>query len=341
MSPQQPFDINTLLALMGGMGKKSKSNLTGMSSMLNFFDNPMVGLLTGSFDPLSQQDQQDVPTMDTYDIIANNPEESKSVLEIARQIVDEGKPYFQVSHFIDNNLADFGGYLPEELKNIAKTLDSEKKARDTALSKNKNTNMFSKAGLPNVTEQYSDNPSLVKFNSSANNYTSSLIDQAYSLFSQAEQQKKNSKFKGRGSTTGYNQQDLLNAMRKAGFDKKTEQYKTASNLKADENGLIAGANLDTVKGLVGDQFKTKRDLRNLKPKTVGPKAGQKEYGDLSDPETLANYFAIQSKIQSGNQLARKAREYKGGLINQAESQGRTPLMDTLAKRMMQIRSITG
>jgi hypothetical protein len=341
MSDQQSFDMNSLLALMGGMGKKSKSNLSGMSSMLNFFDNPLVGLLTGSFDPLSQQSQEDVPTMNTYDIIANNPDESKSVLEIAKQIVDEGKPYFQVAHFIDNNLADFGGYLPEELKNIAKTLDSEKKARDTALSKNKKTDIFSKAGLPNVTEQYSDNPSLVKFNGTANDYTSGLIDQAASLFSQADQLKKSGKFKGRQSTTGYNQKDLLNAMRKAGFDKTTQQYKTASGLKADQNGLIAGANLDTVKGLVGNQFKTDYDLRKLKPKTVGAKASQKEYGDLSDPEALANYFAIQSKIQSANQLATKAMDYKSGIINQAERAGHTPLMDTLAKRMMQIRSITG
>jgi hypothetical protein len=338
MSNQQPFDINSLLA-MALMGKKGKSNLSGMSSMLNFFDNPMVGLLTGSFDPLSQQ-QQDIPTMDTYDNIANNPNESKSVLEIAKQIVDEGKPYFQVAHFIDNNLADFGGYLPEELKNIAKTLDSEKKARDKAMSKTK-TDIFSKAGLPNVTEKYSDNPDLVKFNPVANDYVSGLIDQASSLMSQADQLKKSGSFKGRQSTTGYSQKDLLSAMKKSGFDSKTKQYQTASSLKPDEHGLITGANLDTVKSLLGDQFKTDYDLRKLKPKTIGPKASQKEYGDLSDPEALANYFAIQSKIQSANKLATKASDYKSGIVNQAEAKGQTPLMDTLAKRMMQIRAITG
>jgi hypothetical protein len=309
--------------------------------MLNFFDNPLVGLLTGSFDPLSQQSQEDVPTMNTYDIIANNPDESKSVLEIAKQIVDEGKPYFQVAHFIDNNLADFGGYLPEELKNIAKTLDSEKKARDTALSKNKKTDIFSKAGLPNVTEQYSDNPSLVKFNGTANDYTSGLVDQAASLFSQADQLKKSGKFKGRQSTTGYSQKDLLKAMGKQGWTSDTPAFQTVSKLKADERGLLTGANLDQVNQLLGKRLTSDYELRKIKPKTIGPKASQKEYGDLSDPDALANYFAIQSKIQSANQLATKAMDYKSGIINQAERAGHTPLMDTLAKRMMQIRSITG
>jgi len=334
----QTFDMSNILPLLL-LSKQGKSNLSGINSMANYLDNPFVGLLTGSFDPLSQQ-QQNVPEMETYNSIANNPEEAKSVLEVAKQIVDEDKPYYQVAHFIDNNLADFGGYLPEDLKNIARTLESEKKTRNNALANSK-MDMFGKAGLPNITERYSDNPNLVQFNDIANDYTSRLVDQAMSLMSQAEQQKKTARFKGRQTTTGYSQKDLLKAMGKEGWTSDTPAFQTVSKLKADERGLLTGANLDQVKQLLGKNLTSDYELRKVKPKTIGPKASQKEYGDLSDPEALANYFAIQSKIQSANKLAKQALDYKSGIINQVEAQGRTPLMDTLAKRVTNTRKVTG
>jgi hypothetical protein len=377
MSPQpQPFDINPLIQMML-LSKQGKNNMGDMSSMVNFLDNPWLGILTGSYDPLTQQQQQDVPASETYDYIASDPNSPLALKRVAQMIVEENLPVHVVKNEIKNMKID-GGYNQDDLNEVANKLVSER--ADVAKAKNSSAknNMFSKAGFSDYTEQYSDNPELAPFNPEARNYMSSLAQQASSLRGQADFDTKNiagqnKKLAGQNLNAEQiqkllkqNAKEMLrgpnansriskeNLSRMLPFQtigrifdnpfNNDEPFFSKKGTLLDKSGR--GANEQQVK----DSMKKEKELKSQLAKAKayekkygkGSKAPVNEvYGDLRDPKNLAKYFEIQSKIQTANQLERQAKEYGGSVISNAEQQGRTPFMDQLTQRMLATRLTTG
>lgn len=375
-NPSQPFDINPLLQMML-LSKQGKSNMGDMSSMINFLDNPWLGILTGSYDPLSQQSQQDIPTSETYDYIANDPNSPLALKRVAQMVVEENLPVHVVKNEIKNMKID-GGYSTDELNDVANKLVSERADVAKAKDSSAKSNMFSKAGFPNYTEQYSDNPELAPFDPEARKYMSSLSDQASSLRGQAdfdtrniagqnkklaaqnlnaEQIQKLLKQNAKEMLRGPNVNSRIskeNLSRMLPFQtigrifdnpfNNDEPFFSKKGTLLDKSGR--GANEQQVK----DNQKKEKQLKSQLAKAKayekkygkGSKAPVNEvYGDLRDPANLAKYFEIQSKIQTANQLERQAKEYGGSVISKAEQQGRTPFMDQLTQRMLATRLTTG
>lgn len=376
MSPQPMPDINPLLAMML-LSKQGKNNLGDMSSMANFLDNPWLGILTGSYDPLSQQNQQDIPASETYDYIANDPNSPLALKRVAQMVVEENLPVHVVKNEIKKMKID-GGYNQDELNDVANKLVSERadvaKAKDSS-SKN---NMFSKAGFSNYTEQYSDNPELAPFNPEARNYMSTLAQQASSLRGQADFDTKNIagqnkklaaqnlnaeeiqkllKQNAKEMLRGPNKNSRIskeNLSRMLPFQtigrifdnpfNNDEPFFSKKGTLLDKSGR--GANEQQVKDAMKKEKQLKSQLAKAKAYEKkygkGSKAPVNEvYGDLRDPENLAKYFEIQSKIQTANQLERQAKEYGGSIITKAEQEGRTPFTDQLTQRMLATRLATG
>lgn len=370
----QPFDINPLLQMML-LSKKGKSNMGDMSSMANFLDNPWLGILTGSYDPLSQQSQQDIPTSETYDYIVSDPNSPLTVKRVAQMVVEEGLPVHVVQNEIKNMKTE-AGYGLEELKSLANTLVSERANVAKAKDSSAKSNMFSKAGFSNYTEQYSDNPELAPFDPEARKYMSTLSNQASSMRGEAESAirnmsgqnkkiagqnlnseqiqkllKQNAKemLRGPNVNSRISKENLSRMLPSIGriFDNpfnNDEPFFSIKGTLLDKSGR--GANEQQVK----DNQKKDKQLKSQLAKAKayekkhgkGSKAPVNEvYGDLRDPQNLAKYFEIQSKIQTANQLERQAKKYGGSVISKAEQQGRTPFMDQLTQRMLATRLTTG
>ena len=371
------FDINPLIQMML-LSKQGKNNMGDMSSMVNFLDNPWLGILTGSYDPLSQQQQEDVPASETYDYIASDPNSPLALKRVAQMVVEENLPVHVVKNEIKNMKID-GGYSQDELNDVANKLVSERADVAKAKSSSAKNNMFSKAGFSDYTEQYSDNPELAPFNPEARNYMSSLAQQVASLRGQADFDTKNiagqnkklagqnlnadqikalmkqtAKQRGKGTTSRFD--GLLDDMLPFGviqkvFDNPFNNEGPFFSLEGtglDRSGKneLRGKNTDVMKS----QIKKEKELKSALAKAQsyekkygkGSKAPINEvYGDLRDPKNLAKYFEIQSKIQTANQLERQAKEYGGSIISNAEQQGRTPFMDQLTQRMLATRLTTG
>lgn len=378
-NPSQPFDINPLLQMML-LSKKGKSNMGDMSSMANFLDNPWLGILTNSYDPLSQQQQQeDMPSSETYDYIASDPNSPLAAKRVAQMVFEENLPIHVVKNEIKKMNID-GGFGTEEMESLANTLVSERADVAKAKSSSAKNNMFSKAGFSNYTEQYSDNPALAPFNPEARNYMSTLAQQAASLRGQADFDTKNIAGQNKKlASQNLNSDQIKALMKQTG----KERMKAGSNSRFD--GLLddmlpfgviqkvfdnpfnnegpffslEGTGLDRsakneLRGKnrkeIQDVIKKEKELKSALAKAQsyekkhgkGSKAPINEvYGDLRDPNNLAKYFEIQSKIQTANQLERQAKEYGGSVISNAEQQGRTPFMDQLTQRMLATRLTTG
>lgn len=373
----QPFDINPLLQMML-LSKQGKSNMGDMSSMINFLDNPWLGILTGSYDPLSQQQQQeDIPSSPNYDYIASDPNSPLTVKRVAQMVVEEGLPIHVVQNEI-KGMRNEGGYGQDELKSLANTLVSERANVAKAKESSAKSNMFSKAGFPNYTEQYSDNPELAPFNPEARKYMSTLAQQASSLRGQADfDTRKNARQNEKLAAQNLNAEEIQKLLKQNAkemlrgpnknsriskenlsrmlpfqtigriFDNpfnNDEPFFSKKGTLLDKSGR--GANEQQVKDYQKKEKQLKSQLAKAKAYEKkygkGSKAPVNEvYGDLRDPENLAKYFEIQSKIQTANQLERQAKEYGGSVISNAEQQGRTPFMDQLTQRMLATRLTTG
>jgi len=361
-------DMNNLLALMAQMSKQGKSNLSGMSSMTNFMDNPWIGLLTGTFDPLSQQSQQDIPESTLYNGIISDPTSPLTLQRVAQAIFEENQPVLKVQNEI-NSMVEDGIYSKDELKSWASQLAAEKADVDKAKTTSSKNNMFAKAGLPNVTEQYSDNPSLAPFSDEARNFMSTLGNQASSMRGEAKSSIKNMAGQNKKLSDQNLNVDEINKLIKQnakGFVKKTggstfgfSALKRVfggddTKYKKLDDGTIVGTKPSTSKE-DSKQSRSKFETEDKRLKSLLAKAGEYEkkygkgkkapvnatYGDLSNPENLAKYFEIQSKIQTANQLDKRASDYGGSVISDAERSGRNPLMDQMAQRMLAIRLAMG
>jgi len=370
------FDINPLIQMML-LSKQGKNNMGDMSSMVNFLDNPWLGILTGSYDPLSQQQQEDVPASETYDYIASDPNSPLALKRVAQMVVEENLPVHVVKNEIKNMKID-GGYSQDELNDVANKLVSERADVAKAKSSSAKNNMFSKAGFSDYTEQYSDNPELAPFNPEARNYMSSLAQQVASLRGQADFDTKNIAGQNKKlAEQNLNAEDIQKLLKQNAkemlrgpnknsriskdnlsrmlpfqtigriFDNPFNNDEPFFSLKGtllDKSGR--GANEQQVKDAMKKEKQLKSELAKAKAYEKkygkGSKAPVNEvYGDLRDPKNLAKYFEIQSKIQTANQLERQAKEYGGSIISNAEQQGRTPFMDQLTQRMLATRLTTG
>jgi len=68
-----------------------------------------------------------------------------------------------------------------------------------------------------------------------------------------------------------------------------------------------------------------------------PKSFSSSFGDLSKKKNLENYLRTVGAEQEANRLAKQAMDLQYQAIADAESQGRTPLMDMLAQRILASR----
>jgi len=345
-SPQ--FDMNSLLQMFL-LSKQGKNNLSNMSSMAGFLDNPWIGVLTGTYDPLSQQ--ADIPESFNYDYIANDPNESLTAKRVAQMVVEEGLPMHVVRNEIDNMATD-DKYSADELKSLANTLASEKADVDKAKSNVNKNSIFAKAGIPEITERYSDNPDLAPFDEQTRSYVSNLKDLASK--SRAKGESLGKSFVTNTSGSGLDPKNLIaNIMQRGGLqpvDLPGRLTKSIAKAKKNEFGLIDKATAIKLVNEMGSSRDPKKQetvkkklmkvISSTDPKTY-TKTAKQQYGDLSNPKNLAKYFEWQSAVQSANQLEKQANDYRDATIAKAEQAGRTPTMDQVAQRMFATRLATG
>lgn len=347
MSPPQ-FDMNSLLQMFL-LSKQGKNNLGDMSSMAGFIDNPWIGVLTGTYDPLSQQ--ADIPESFNYDYIANDPNESLTAKRVAQMVVEEGLPMHVVRNEIDNMATD-DKYSADELKSLANTLASEKADVDKAKSNVNKNSIFAKAGIPEITERYSDNPDLAPFDEQTRSYVSNLKDLASKSRVKGESLGKS--FVTNTSGSGLDPKNLIaNILQRGGLqpvDMPGRLTKSIAGAKKNEFGLIdKAAAIKLVNEMGSDRDPKKQEavkkklfkvISSTDPKTY-TKTSKQQFGDLSNPKNLAKYFEWQSAVQSANQLEKQANDYRDTTIAKAEQAGRTPTMDQVAQRMFATRLATG
>ena len=360
-------DLSSMLPFLV-QGKQGKSNLSALMAMLGALDNPFLGVMSGAYDPLSQQSQgQDIPESPIYDDINMTPESPATLKRVAQVVVDENLPLHRVNKIIEDMQVD-SSYSTEDLKSVASQLYSEKNARDAAMNKSKSDNLFAKAGLPNITEQYSDNPALAPFNAEALNYMNELGGTASSLRGQADYATRN--------IAGANKKAAAQNLNVEQIQKLLKDN-AKQFVKQNNKAQVAGDMLSGAKTALGKMFvapalaplfgkdfpksdgaekkkimdyqKKEKELKSALAKAKqyetkygkGTKAPINEvYGDLSDPKNLAKYFEIQSKIQNAAALDKQTKDYASGIIGKAEAEGRTPTTDAVTKRIMGLLAAT-
>lgn len=368
-------DLSSMLPFLV-QGKQGKSNLSALMAMLGALDNPFLGVMSGAYDPLSQQSQgQDVPESPIYDDINMTPESPATLKRVAQAVVDENLPLHRVNKIIEDMQVD-SSYSTEDLKSVASQLYAEKNARDAAMNKSRSDNLFTKAGLPNITEQYSDNPALAPFNAEALNYMNELGGTASSLRGQADYATRNiAGANKKAAAQNLNAEQIQKLLKQNAKDMMKGAGQT-SRLKQDWSSILP---FQTIKRVFDNPFnneepflstegtiidktgrgkneqvfkdyqKKEKELKSALAKAKqyetkygkGSKAPINEvYGDLSDPKNLAKYFEIQSKIQNAAALDKQAKDYASGIIGKAEAEGRTPTTDAVTKRIMGLLAAT-
>ena len=343
-------DMNNLLAMMAGIGKKGKSNLSGMSSMMNYMDNPFIGMLTGTYNPLSQQSQANIPESKLYNNIIGDPNAPLTLKRVAQGIVEEGQPVLKIQNEI-NSMVDDGVYSKDELKSWASQLAAEKADVDRAKHSASSNSVLGKAGISEYTDQYSDNPDLAPFDQQTRDYISNVKDLA-----SKSRAKGDSLGKGFADTvyTGYDPKNLIAEFGRRGAllpsDLPGRLYKSFAEAKKNDLGLIDKATAIKLVNEMGSDRDPKKQkavkerlfkvISSTDPKTK-TRTNKQQFGDLNNPKNLAKYFEWQSAVQSANQLEKQANDYRDTTIAKAEKTGRTPAMDEMANRMLAIRLAMG
>lgn len=335
MSNIDPSIIQILSLLnTSAAGKKQAGNI---GSMIDFLSDPWLGVLTGGYDPLSGvESQASRPLMDQ---IANDPDAPPIVGSIARAIA-EGQPIYKVNRLI-RDTQDRGGYGEPELKAIAADLASEDAAYRKASSSK--SDMFSKAGLPAFTERYSDRPELAPLSADTQSEMQRLFAQASKLKSESESGRKKGKETAASEKKQFKDVAADYADKPRLVDPKTGIEYTQSlsaNVKRGDwkNPLNWLPNIVNTATQAGSR--TVEDVLGMskKPGTGGkPKSYSASFGDLSKKKNLENYLRTVGAEQEANRLAKQAEDLRGQAIAAAEAQGRTPLMDMLATRILASR----
>jgi hypothetical protein len=340
-------DLMGLLALLNtsASGKKQSGNI---ESMIDYLMNPWLGVMTGGYDPLSSVSTP--PARYKMDQIAADPEAPAALKSIAASI-SQGVPLYRVLVDIDS-LPDKGGMTGDELKSIAKQLDSEQQQFVQAQSKPA-SDIFSKAGLPAMTERYSDRPELAPLSLETGQAISGLVNQSDELRRQYELLAGTAKRNAAGykKPTSYEQalKDVTEA--EAAYKLATEKVPTkdkpAANITENPFGVTYGDDGVSMTPNTPENMRklATKELARLKsakktlaatPKDRKP-AFNENWGDLNDPATVKRYLQAQATLQESNRLAAEAGRTQSKAIAKGEAEGRTPLMDMLAQRILASR----
>jgi hypothetical protein len=213
--------------------------------------------------------------------------------------------------------------------------------------------MFTKAGLPALTERYSDRPELAPLSADTRKAIGDLTTKAGGL----EREYLNMLASAQRAAAGYKkpasraqaEEDVRQA--EAGYKMAMEKVPTSENPVANitENpfGITYGDNgvsmtPNTPKNMEKLAAKALADLKKAKKVLAAtpkdrPVAFNKNWGDFNDPNTVANYLQAQGKIQEASRLKSDAAGLQAQAIAQGEAGGRTPLMDMLATRILASR----
>lgn len=330
-------------------GKKQAGNI---GSMINFMSDPWLGVLTGGYDPLSAVGGMNVPQRYRMDQIVNDPNAPEILKSVASSIA-QGVPLYQVLREIDV-VGGGGDYTTDELKSFARELDSEQQQFVQAQSKG-GTDMFSKAGLPSITERYSDRPELAPLSRDTQLEMQKLLSQAEELRRKGELGRQAAsrvpKVKpGLSYEDAVKQMEAAGAAYKLASEKIPSASRPAANITENPFGVTYGAdglsmtpNTPEAMSRLASEAKVKFENAKKvlaampKPGTGKKPAISKTWGDLSDPENLKRYFAATGAEQKANYLASQAKQIQAKAIAKGEAQGRTPLMDMLATRILASR----
>jgi len=335
-----------LLALLNtsASGKKQSGNI---ESMIDYLMDPWLGVLTGGYDPLAGvQSGASRPLMDQ---IANDPEAPEIVGSIARAVA-EGQPGYKINKMI-RDTTDRGQYTEQELKSLASDLLQEDAAFKKASTSG--TDIFTKAGLPAITERYSDRPELAPLSLETGQAISGLVNQSDELRRQYELLAGTAKRNAAGykKPTSYEQafKDVMEA--EAAYKLATEKVPTkdkpAANITENPFGVTYGddgvsmtpntpENMRKLATKELARLKSARKTLAATPKDRKP-AFNENWGDLNDPATVKRYLQAQATLQESNRLAAEAGRTQSKAIAKGEAEGRTPLMDMLAQRILASR----
>lgn len=321
-------ELMTLLALLNtsSSGKKTASNA---GAQINFLTDPWVGVLAGGYDPLAGVEE--APARPLFDQIANDPDAPEAIGSVARAIA-EGQPLYKVNRLIEE-IQDTGGYRADELKAIANDLAQENEAYQKAVSKPK-SDMFTKAGLPAYTERYSDRPELAPLDVGTRSAMEQLLAQSEALRGKASSGRATAGREAAAQERKYKKDvasgpDIEYSQNLSQYD--TKSWKNPMNWLSNVAGVATREVSRTAEDILG---MSKKPGPGAKPKTFN-----KNWGDLSDPEVRKRYLASVFAEQEANRLTKKAADLQGKAISSAEAQGRTPLMDMLASRLLASRMI--
>lgn len=329
-------EVLQILSLLNtsAAGKKTSGNI---GSMIDFLSDPWLGVLTGGYDPLSGvQSQASRPLMDQIANDANAPE----IVGAVARAVAEGQPIYKINKMIRDS-QDRGGYTEQDLKSLASDLASEDAAYQKASSSK--SDIFSKAGLPAFTERYSDRPELAPLDDATRSEMQRLLAQSAKLKSQSE----SGRATGKSAATA--EQKMFKDVAASYQDKprlvdpktgteytqslsenfKRKDWKNPLNWLTNITNTVVQAGSRTAEDVLGMSKKAGPGGR--------PKTFSSSFGDLSKKKNLENYLRTVGAEQEANRLAKEAADLQGQAIVSAEAQGRTPLMDMLAQRILASR----
>lgn len=349
--PQLPVidpSIIQVLSLLNtsAAGKKQAGNI---GSMIDFLADPWLGVLTGGYDPLAGV-QQNVPSRYRMDQIANDPEAPDALKSVASSIA-QGVPIYQVLREIDA-VGDTGGFTRDELKSFARELDSEQQQFMKASSQG-GSDMFSKAGLPSITERYSDRPELAPLSADTQLEMRRLLSQAGEAERRAELGRQAAgrapkPKKGLSYEQAKKEMESAGAAYKLATEKVPTKDRPAANITENPFGVTYGddgvsmtpntpENMSRLAEEARVRYEKAKKVLAATPKNPKKAAISKTWGDLNDPENLKRYFASTGAQQKANYLRSQAQDLQSQAIAGAEAQGRTPLMDMLANRILASR----
>jgi hypothetical protein len=344
------IDLSSLISLLPllNTSKSGKATAGNLSSMMDYLTSPWLGVLTGGYDPLSSVPA--APSRYQMDQIANDPNAPTALKSIAASI-SQGVPLYQVLKEIDS-LPDKSGYTSEELKTVARQLGSEQQQFVESQSK-AGTDIFTKAGLPAFTERYSDRPELAPLAPETRRQMESLTGEAGGLQREYLNMLATAQREAAGYKKPTSRAQAEEAVRQAeaGYRMAMEKIPTEKNPVANitenpfgvtygDNGVSmtpnTPANMQKLAAKALSDLNKAKKILAATPKDKTP-AFNKTWGDFNDPKVVARYLEAQGKIQKANRLKTAASDIQSRAIAQGEAQGRTPLMDMLANRILASR----
>jgi len=311
-------DLELLLQFLEASGTSS-----GVGRTLNNLDNPLLGLITGGFDPMT------LPASGGRDWsrYAGNPEYPQVQQVIAE--IQAGRDPYQLSSYVDAltaSGADLDGFQPDDFKNLAMNLQKEYGGGEQG-------DWLRKAGFGSPLEQYtSETVPMDEASMRRARLAGSTYDQVMRLAKRssdaariAEQdvevkQKRNARS---------NANDIVDARR-------SQVSSNAGNRKSegDENIRKIRAARGAMATTVGKLDKNTEALRKSKGFGGAPKVDESAVRRIQDLRNKDLYNQGQATL-----WALMAGAEKAGRAQGFADQGITPFKSDLAKRIAALASL--